>query len=480
MNCKVCDSEMKQSVITRRGFLKGVTAGSVLPCVGCFSFGSYAIPYADILPYTSFPETGRWYKGNTHVHTYRSDGRAFPQEVAALYRRIGWDFLALTDHNVVHESNDEWYRPSEWYYKHVVSKNWPYFEKDFPDLLPEVRVDSDGRHSYRFSTFDELSARLNEREKFLLISGNELTIVAQNGDNLHCNILNVRNECSVERLPTVEDCLDWCVKKRDEWVESDFGKTLFTLNHPLWRFFDVRPETLIRHPTIRFFEVANVRADPMYPPLPEKALTHDKFWDVANTMRALKGLPLVYGVASDDTHQYEDFYKPEGLPFFGYSMVRARSLSIDGLIDAFWRGNFYATTGVTLKDVSFDLNSRRLIVEVDPIPGLNYRIEFIGTRRGASTDVIEWIDHEVDAKSVKPHVMKLGFRLKKRLPVYSEKIGEVFSCTYGIKASYVLGCEDLYVRARVSVVRAGVKPGENCREVHVAWTQPIKNEWICV
>ena len=147
MNCKVCDSEMKQSVITRRGFLKGVTAGSVLPCVGCFSFGSYAIPYADILPYTSFPETGRWYKGNTHVHTYRSDGRAFPQEVAALYRRIGWDFLALTDHNVVHESNDEWYRPSEWYYKHVVSKNWPYFEKDFPDLLPEVRVDSDGRHS---------------------------------------------------------------------------------------------------------------------------------------------------------------------------------------------------------------------------------------------------------------------------------------------------------------------------------------------
>ena len=113
MNCKVCDSEMKQSVITRRGFLKGVTAGSVLPCVGCFSFGSYAIPYADILPYTSFPETGRWYKGNTHVHTYRSDGRAFPQEVAALYRRIGWDFLALTDHNVVHESNDEWYRPSD-------------------------------------------------------------------------------------------------------------------------------------------------------------------------------------------------------------------------------------------------------------------------------------------------------------------------------------------------------------------------------
>jgi len=40
----------------------------------------------------------RWYKGNLHTHTTRSDGQRTPGEAAALYRENGYDFLALTDH----------------------------------------------------------------------------------------------------------------------------------------------------------------------------------------------------------------------------------------------------------------------------------------------------------------------------------------------------------------------------------------------
>ncbi len=40
----------------------------------------------------------RWYKGNLHTHTTRSDGRRSPEETAAFYRAKGYDFLALTDH----------------------------------------------------------------------------------------------------------------------------------------------------------------------------------------------------------------------------------------------------------------------------------------------------------------------------------------------------------------------------------------------
>ena len=40
----------------------------------------------------------RWYKGNLHTHTTRSDGQRTPEEAAALYRENGYDFLALTDH----------------------------------------------------------------------------------------------------------------------------------------------------------------------------------------------------------------------------------------------------------------------------------------------------------------------------------------------------------------------------------------------
>ena len=39
-----------------------------------------------------------FYKGNTHTHTTNSDGRKSPEEVMALYKSAGYDFLALTDH----------------------------------------------------------------------------------------------------------------------------------------------------------------------------------------------------------------------------------------------------------------------------------------------------------------------------------------------------------------------------------------------
>jgi hypothetical protein len=41
---------------------------------------------------------GRFYKGNLHTHSTRSDGKLPPEEVVAAYRERGYDFLALTDH----------------------------------------------------------------------------------------------------------------------------------------------------------------------------------------------------------------------------------------------------------------------------------------------------------------------------------------------------------------------------------------------
>jgi len=51
-----------------------------------------------------FSMPGRWYKGNVHTHTTRSDGQLDPDERVAAYRAAGYDFIALTDHFIV--SND--------------------------------------------------------------------------------------------------------------------------------------------------------------------------------------------------------------------------------------------------------------------------------------------------------------------------------------------------------------------------------------
>ena len=54
-----------------------------------------------------FDEKGKWYKGNLHTHTTASDGQYTPEETMNLYRRLGYDFLALTDHWIL--SKGGWY-----------------------------------------------------------------------------------------------------------------------------------------------------------------------------------------------------------------------------------------------------------------------------------------------------------------------------------------------------------------------------------
>ena len=48
---------------------------------------------------TMWDDKGVWLKGNTHTHTTHSDGVCSPAEIAAEYKRHGYDFVFLTDHD---------------------------------------------------------------------------------------------------------------------------------------------------------------------------------------------------------------------------------------------------------------------------------------------------------------------------------------------------------------------------------------------
>ncbi len=45
-----------------------------------------------------FDRPGRFYRGNLHTHSTRSDGALPPEAVVEAYQQQGYDFLALTDH----------------------------------------------------------------------------------------------------------------------------------------------------------------------------------------------------------------------------------------------------------------------------------------------------------------------------------------------------------------------------------------------
>ncbi len=45
-----------------------------------------------------FSKPGRFWKGNLHTHSTRSDGKLTPEKVCQVYRDLGYDFLSITDH----------------------------------------------------------------------------------------------------------------------------------------------------------------------------------------------------------------------------------------------------------------------------------------------------------------------------------------------------------------------------------------------
>jgi histidinol phosphatase-like PHP family hydrolase len=45
-----------------------------------------------------FNKPGRFWRGNLHTHSTRSDGRLSPEAVCKFYQEMGYDFISITDH----------------------------------------------------------------------------------------------------------------------------------------------------------------------------------------------------------------------------------------------------------------------------------------------------------------------------------------------------------------------------------------------
>jgi hypothetical protein len=120
-------------------------------------------------------------------------------------------------------------------------------------------------------------------------------------------------------------------------------------------------------------------------------------------------------------------------------------------------GRFYASSGVTLDEVS--ATSTSLSVTVRPDPDATYQIDFIGTKK----------DFNRDSEPVRD---KMG----RKLPVtrnYSQDVGAKLKTVDGISASYDLTGDELFVRARITSSRKHPNPSA-VGEFERAWTQPVR------
>ncbi|MER6434903.1 CehA/McbA family metallohydrolase [Streptomyces sp. NPDC001185] len=70
--------------------------------------GEQAAAPAPVYPPPRARGRGRaWYRGDCHLHSWYSDGRRTPAEIAALARAAGLDFINSSDHNT-HSSHPHW------------------------------------------------------------------------------------------------------------------------------------------------------------------------------------------------------------------------------------------------------------------------------------------------------------------------------------------------------------------------------------
>ena len=415
----------------------------------------------------------RWFKGNLHTHSLWSDGDDYPEMIADWYKQHGYHFLALSDHNVIQEGH-RWFdlKPPVSLAGEVVERGGgevlrKYLARFGPDWV-QLR-ESAGKKEVRLKPLPEYRSLFEEPGRFLMVPSEEITsnwikpktdTLPERRGPVHINVTNPRDFIAPtpadNAVEIMQKTVDAVIAQRERTGQPMFAH----INHPNF-VWGITAEELMQVKGEKFFEVYNG-----HPRVNNEGdatrLSTDVMWDVLLTKRLTElGLGLMYGIGVDDSHHYHKQAIGQSNSGRGWVMVRAKHLTAESIIAAMEAGDFYASSGVTLRDVQ--RGSGRLAVEIEPEAGVNYTIQFIGTRR------------QYDARSevMAPPAGEKRITLPHRR--YSQDVGAVLAEVKGTRAEYKLKGDEIYVRARVVSSKPKVN-GSIEKEFETAWTQPLVNE----
>lgn len=406
----------------------------------------------------------RWWKGNLHTHTLWSDGDDFPEMAAEWYRTRDYNFLALSDHNVLSQGM-RWMKAADIQRRGGETVLPKYLERFGPDWV-ETRGEGDALE-VRLKPLDEFRALVEERGKFLMIPSEEISDRAE-GVPVHINASNLRDVLEPVGGETVREAIENNLRNVEEQARQAGREILAHLNHPNFGWA-VTAEDLAHAVSERYFEVYNGHPG-VNQPGDDHRPSIDRLWDIANTIRlAHLDAPPLYGIATDDTHHYHG--RGGSRPGRGWQMVRATHLTPEYILKAIKAGDSYASSGVTLADVGYDRQQKRLWLEIEPDGDATYVTQFIGTLREADTASRETLD-----KDGKPPTDSAGRPLRVSR-TYSKDVGQVLATAEGLRAEYKLTGNELYVRAVVTSSQPPADPSF-AGQKRQAWTQPVGWEWL--
>ena len=174
-------------------------------------------------------------------------------------------------------------------------------------------------------------------------------------------------------------------------------------------------------------------------------------------------LEVFYGLAVDDAHEYTVWGLGEVNPGRGWLMVKSQWLTPNKITEAIKRGDFYNSTGVTLR--SLEISDAGITLDIEAQAGVDYRVEFVGTLKDA--------DLAPRTAPAPEHLhAETTDHLHDTITSYSADVGRVLSESSGTHAEYKVRGDELYVRARIISTKLHPNPFA-AGDVEMAWTQPL-------
>jgi len=380
---------------------------------------------------------GNWYRGNTHTHSLWSDGNDFPEIITEWYLDNNYDFMALSDHNILAEG-EKWMTLEEVFERQDVegpTAMEKYLARYAGTDWIETR-DNNGVKEVRLKQLSEYRSRFEKSGEFLIIQAEEISAKFEEHP-IHINAVNLQGVIPPVKGTSVRDVMSRNLQAIAEQEKMTGEPILAHVNHPNFHYA-ITGEDLAHVTEEEFFEAYNGHpginhlGDDMHP-------SDEKIWDIANTIRLaeLNGPPLL-GVATDDSHTY---HGGDASPGRGWIMVRAKKLEAASLIEAMRNGDFYASTGIYLDELSWDNVSRTLSLKIRPDGDNTFTSELIGSRTNYD-------------------------------PADKKTIGEVLASHEGTSIDFNVSEDVLYARVTITSSRPASNPSYEGQMMQ-AWTQPV-------
>ncbi|MDB6138589.1 MAG: family phosphohydrolase, histidinol phosphatase [Verrucomicrobiaceae bacterium] len=400
---------------------------------------------------TASAEPLHWYKGNTHTHTLWSDGNDFPDMVTDWYRTHGYNFLGLSDHNIL-QAKEVWMAEAavEKRRKALGKTTMEKYRTRFGSPWVEER-ETDGQMEVRLKKLEEYRPLFEKSGEFLLVQAEEISAQFQKSP-IHIGAVNVAEVITPITGSSIADVIRANLRAVMD-QEQRLGRPMIThVNHPNFRW-SLTAEDMAQVAEEKFFEVYN--GHPSIHHLGDADRVGDEaIWDIANTLRLTQfKTPPLMGVATDDSHHY---HGEDGSPGRGWIMVQAEKLEAGALIGAMRAGRFYASSGATLDEIEFHDGTLHLRIHEEP--GVTYATRIVGTPK------------DYDASTTEAPMPADDFH--KTRTRYSSDVGKTFATAAGPEVQYKLTGKELYIRAVITSSKPHPNPSF-AGQTEEAWTQPV-------